>query len=97
MSLVSYDLEWVELPEQVAVARDRYEADLGFCDHVPPCQEPYVTRSFYDSLGAAPLASKVFYRVHARELTWRPPHTAECEQSRRPDCGPRAGALIICI
>jgi hypothetical protein len=43
MSLVSYDLEWAELPEPAAVARDRYEADLGFCDHVPPCQEPYFT------------------------------------------------------
>jgi hypothetical protein len=43
MPLVSYDLEWVELPEPVAAARDRYEADLGFCDHVPPCQEPYFT------------------------------------------------------
>ena len=40
---MSYDLEWVELPEPAAAARDRYEADLGFCDHVPPCQEPYFT------------------------------------------------------
>jgi hypothetical protein len=43
MPFVSYDLEWAELPEPVAAARDRYEADLGCCDHAPPCREPYLS------------------------------------------------------
>src|SRR5258707_1265285 len=41
MPLVSYELEWVELPEPAAAARARYEACLVPCEHVPSCQEPY--------------------------------------------------------
>lgn len=41
---MSYDLEWVELPEAVAEARSRWESctDSGLpCDHVPRCSESY--------------------------------------------------------
>lgn len=38
---MSYELEWVELPEPAAAARARYEACLVPCEHVPSCQEPY--------------------------------------------------------
>ena len=40
---MTYDLEWAELPEPAAAARERYKAclDLGHCEHVPQCWEPY--------------------------------------------------------
>ncbi|WP_431676148.1 hypothetical protein [Kitasatospora sp. KL5] len=44
---MSYDLEWVELPEAVAEARSRYESCTtrtagGLpCDHVPECSKSY--------------------------------------------------------
>lgn len=44
---VSYDLEWVDLPEPAASARARYEAcdwlDDPPCPHDPPCLDTYLT------------------------------------------------------
>jgi hypothetical protein len=41
---VSYDLEWVDLPEAAALARTRFEEccdDPEGCRHVPSCEESY--------------------------------------------------------
>lgn len=41
---MSYDLEWVDLPEAAAEARSRWESctDRGLpCEHVPRCSESY--------------------------------------------------------
>ncbi len=72
---MSYDLEWVDLPEPVAGARERYEADLGFCDHTPPCQEPYfaLAEPFQLHLNAAGMA---FCRagMHRAAMTYQAEH-----------------------
>ena len=75
MPQVSYDLEWVDLPEPVAGARNRYEADLGLCDHVPSCQEPYFTLAepYRFHLNAAGMA---FCRagMHRAAMTYQAEH-----------------------
>ncbi|WP_217712005.1 hypothetical protein [Kitasatospora sp. NA04385] len=41
---MSYELEWVELPEAVAEARCRWESCIANglpCDHIPDCSESY--------------------------------------------------------
>ncbi|WP_200882750.1 hypothetical protein [Amycolatopsis sp. MJM2582] len=38
---MGYDLEWVDLPEPAAAARDRFEACLVRCVHVPHCASSY--------------------------------------------------------
>ncbi len=40
---MGYDLEWWELPEPAAAARDSFEACLDACDHFPKCVERYLT------------------------------------------------------
>lgn len=44
--LMTYDLEWADLPEPAATARSRYEtcSDLEYlCVHAPPCLDEYST------------------------------------------------------
>ncbi|MFF0389956.1 hypothetical protein ACFYS8_14895 [Kitasatospora sp. NPDC004615] len=58
---MSYDLEWVELPEAAAEARTRWESCTArglACDHVPRCSEAYfsLTAPFQFQLNLAGMA-----------------------------------------
>lgn len=75
---MSYELEWVELPEPAAAARARYEACLVFpCDHVPSCQEPYfsLAEPYQFHLNIAGMA---FCRagMHRAAMTYQAEHYA---------------------